>query len=67
MKLHDGHREDATLSPYHCPVCRGAGMWRRGVHFDHEKICCVTWDPQYVIDFRRYWAAEFVNQFGDGI
>lgn len=34
---------------YRCPRCYDAGMWRRGFHFDHEKICrhCkLIWEPQ---------------------
>lgn len=31
-----------------CPFCDGRGVWRRGVHFDHQMRCgkCdVVWTP----------------------
>lgn len=36
-------------SPYQCPQCGGSGQWRRGVGFEHEKICMKcskVWDPE---------------------
>lgn len=37
-RIHLGHR-DQNIDAYKCPLCEGKGQWRRGVGFEHEKIC----------------------------
>jgi hypothetical protein len=40
-----------------CPVCGGAGWWRRGVHFDHMRKCSACdasgWEPGEDYTFRK--------------
>lgn len=41
---------ETIVAGSHCPACGWKGQWRRGVHFDHEKICMeckpsTTWEP----------------------
>lgn len=61
------HVKDASLSAYRCPKCRNKGRWRTGVHFDHEKICCTTWCPADIEDYRNCLARELAGCSGDGI
>lgn len=48
----------ARLKELRCPNCSGSGQWRRGVHFEHEKICMkckphTVWEPDpYQYDAR---------------
>lgn len=58
-EIHPGHR-DQNIDAYKCPLCERKGQWRRGVGFEHEKIClsknheqAVSWDPERVLEYRQ--------------
>ena len=61
-------------NPYRCPECNGSGGWRRGVGFEHQKICMsknhkksVIWDPYDIEKENKRLELSLKNQFGDGI
>ena len=52
-------REEASgelvYASMRCPACNSAGRWRRGVNFEHERICtkcdpCIVWEPGEMVD-----------------
>ena len=72
IKLPEAHRLDAKRPATTCPNCDGSGRWRRGVGFEHEKICMkhepyVVWCPGDIQQYRHIVAIEMIGQDGYGI
>lgn len=68
----DAHKNNAYLPAGNCPVCSSKGQWRRGIGFEHEKICMahephVVWCPSDIEDYRNALAELQKGQGGDGI
>lgn len=59
-------------NPNRCPECDGPGQWRRGVGFEHEKICMakhgdkghIVWCPD---DIRNQQAAALLERMPDRV
>ena len=72
IEIPEAHRLDATRPAGRCPRCEGAGRWRSGLGFEHEKICMrhepsEVWCPGDIQRYREIVAEQQIGQDGFGI